>query len=89
LPIWTDDNPFPVAIDFGIKDMLLTLRPKLKAYKTLQEAADAVENLEKELMNKLSQAVTIHTLWILNLKLTLVPLCFLDARIADGRGTCR
>jgi hypothetical protein len=66
LPIWTDDNPFPVAIDFGIKDMLLTLRPKLKAYKTLQEAADAVENLEKELMNKLSQAVTIHTLWILN-----------------------
>lgn len=46
--------------------MLLTLRPKLKAYKTLQEAADAVENLEKELMNKLSQAVTIHTLWILN-----------------------
>lgn len=37
--------------------MLLTLRPKLKAYKTLQEAADAVENLEKELMNKLSQAV--------------------------------
>ena len=57
MPIWTDDNPFPVAIDFGIKDMLLTLRPKLKAYKTLQEAADAVENLEKELMNKLSQAV--------------------------------
>lgn len=57
MSIWTDDNPFPVAIDFGIKDMLLTLRPKLKAYKTLQEAADAVENLEKELMNKLSQAV--------------------------------
>jgi len=67
LPIWTDDNPFPVAIDFGIKDMLLTLRPKLKAYKTLQEAADAVENLEKELMNKLSQAVIIHTVLILNL----------------------
>ena len=57
MPIWTDDNPFPVAIDFVIKDMLLTLRPKLNAYKTLQEAADAVENLEKELMNKLSQAV--------------------------------
>ncbi|XP_057375556.1 regulator of nonsense transcripts 2-like [Daphnia carinata] len=57
LPIWTEDNPFPVAIDFGIKDMLLSLRPKLKPYKTLQEAADAVENLEKELMNKLSQAM--------------------------------
>ncbi len=66
LPIWTDDNPFPVAIDFGIKDMLLTLRPKLKAYKTLQEAADAVENMEKELMNKLSQTVIIHNLWIFN-----------------------
>ncbi|KAI9554313.1 hypothetical protein GHT06_019585 [Daphnia sinensis] len=57
LPVWTEDNPFPVAIDFGIKDMLLSLRPKLKPYKTLQEAADAVENLEKELMNKLSQAM--------------------------------
>ena len=34
------------------------MRPKLKPYKDLQEAADAVENLEKELMNKLSQAVT-------------------------------
>ena len=29
----------------------------MKPFKTLQEAADAVENLEKELMNKLSQAV--------------------------------
>lgn len=57
LPIWTDDNPFPVEIDFGIRDTFLTLRPKLKPYKTLQEAADAVENLEKELMKKLSQAV--------------------------------
>ncbi|KAK4008595.1 hypothetical protein OUZ56_013729 [Daphnia magna] len=57
LPIWTEDNPFPVAIDFGIKDMLQSLRPKLKPYKTLQEAADAVENLEKELMNKLSLAM--------------------------------
>lgn len=37
--------------------MLQSLRPKLKPYKTLQEAADAVENLEKELMNKLSLAV--------------------------------
>nr|SVE73390.1 EOG090X0143 [Daphnia atkinsoni] len=57
LSIWTEDNPFPVAIDFGIKDTLLSLRPKLKPYKTVQEAADAVENLEKELMNKLSQAM--------------------------------
>nr|CAG4643014.1 EOG090X0143 [Ilyocryptus agilis] len=57
LPVWTDDNPFPVAIDFGMKDTLLSLRPKVKPFKTLQEAADAVENLEKELMNKLSQAM--------------------------------
>ena len=47
-----------MAIDFGMKDMLSSMRPKLKPYKDLQEAADAVENLEKELMNKLSQAVT-------------------------------
>nr|CAG4641458.1 EOG090X0143 [Eurycercus lamellatus] len=57
LPVWTEDNPFPVAIDFGMKDMFLSLRPKLKPYKSLQEAADAVENLEKELMSKLSQAM--------------------------------
>nr|CAG4635937.1 EOG090X0143 [Eubosmina coregoni]SVE69635.1 EOG090X0143 [Eubosmina coregoni] len=57
LPVWTDDYPFPVAIDFGMRDMFATLRPKMKPFKTLQEAADAVENLEKELMNKLSQAM--------------------------------
>lgn len=55
--MWNEDNPFPVEIDFGMKDVLLSLRPKLKPYKSLQEAADAVENLEKELMNKLTQAV--------------------------------
>nr|CAG4650736.1 EOG090X0143 [Simocephalus serrulatus]SVE94074.1 EOG090X0143 [Simocephalus serrulatus] len=57
LPIWTDDNPFPVAIDFGMRDMFSSMRPKLKPYKNLQEAAEAVETLEKELMNKLSQAM--------------------------------
>ena len=30
----------------------------MKPYKTLQESAEALENLEKELVNKLSQAVT-------------------------------
>ena len=60
LPIWTEDNPFPVAVDFGMKDTLSTLRPKLKPYKSFQEAADAVENLEKELMKKLSQAVGFY-----------------------------
>lgn len=55
---WTDDNPFPVEIDFGMKDMLSSLRPKLKPHSNLQEAADALENLEKELMSKLSQVVT-------------------------------
>jgi len=55
--IWTDDNPFPVEMDFGMKDMLSSLRPKVKPYQHLQEAADAVENLEKELMSKVSQAM--------------------------------
>ena len=44
-----------------MKDMFSSMRPKLKPHKTLQEAADAVENLEKELMNKLSQAVLHNT----------------------------
>ena len=34
----------------GMKDMLITLRPKLKPHKNIQEAAEAVENLEKELL---------------------------------------
>ena len=46
-----------MAIEFGMKDMLITLRPKLKPHKNIQEAAEAVENLEKELMNKLAQVV--------------------------------
>ena len=45
-------------MDFGMKDMLSSLRPKVKPYQHLQEAADAVENLEKELMSKVSQAVS-------------------------------
>jgi len=57
LPNWNDDNPFPVEIDFGMKDMLLLLRPKLNPHPNLQEAADALENLEKELMSKLNQAM--------------------------------
>jgi len=57
LPNWNDDNPFPVEIDFGMKDMLLSLRPKLNPHPNLQEAADALENLEKELMSKLNQAM--------------------------------
>lgn len=59
LPIWTDDNPFPVAIDFGMKDMFISLRPKLKPFNTFQEAADSIEKLEQELMNKLSKAVSL------------------------------
>ena len=60
LSVWTEDNPFPVEIDFGMKDVLSTLRPKLKPYKTLQEAAEAVEKLENELIHKLEQAVRLH-----------------------------
>jgi len=40
-----------------MKDMLLSLRPKLNPHPNLQEAADALENLEKELMSKLNQAM--------------------------------
>jgi len=57
LSVWTEDNPFPVEIEFGMKDVLSTLRPKLKPYKTLQEAAEAVEKLENELIHKLEQAM--------------------------------
>ncbi len=51
LPIWTGDNPFPVATDFGMKDMFVSLRPKLKYFNTFLEAADSIVKLEKEFMN--------------------------------------
>ncbi len=68
LPVWTDDNPFPIEIDFGIKDTLTSLRPKLKPHKSLQEASDAVEKLEKDIVAKLSQ--TVHAFFVVFFSIT-------------------
>ena len=78
LPIWTDENPFPVAIDFGMKEMFISLRPKLKPFNNFQEAADSIEKLEKELMNKLSKAVSPY--YNCNVFLHLIVAFHLDAR---------
>lgn len=58
LPFWTDDDPFPVAIDSDVKDVLFSLRPKLKPFNTIQEVEDSMDKLVN-VMNNLSKTVSL------------------------------
>lgn len=53
--IYGEENPFPVTVDFLVKDTLLPLRPKMKLCESLEEAMTAVEDLMSELKPKLSE----------------------------------
>lgn len=53
--IYSEENPFPVTVDFLVKDTLLPLRPKMKLCESLEEATAAVEDLMSELKPKLSE----------------------------------
>ncbi|XP_033641812.1 regulator of nonsense transcripts 2-like [Asterias rubens] len=53
LPIWNPQLPFPLDVDNALADTLETLRPKLLIYSTLDEASEAVTELEKEQVQKL------------------------------------
>ncbi|CAN8018740.1 unnamed protein product, partial [Ixodes persulcatus] len=48
-----EDNPFPVTVDFLIKDVLTPLRPKMRICESLEESTAVVENLMTELKPKL------------------------------------
>lgn len=54
-----DEYPFPVTVDFLVKDTLLALRPKTKLGENLEEATTAVENLVAELKTKLPEVVPL------------------------------
>ena len=55
LPIWNPQLPFPLDVDNALADTLETLRPKLLIYSTLDEASEAVTELEKEQVQKLGK----------------------------------
>uniref|UniRef100_A0A4D5RVN6 Putative nonsense-mediated mrna decay 2 protein n=1 Tax=Ixodes scapularis TaxID=6945 RepID=A0A4D5RVN6_IXOSC len=48
-----EENPFPVTVDFLIKDVLTPLRPKMRICESLEESTTVVENLMSELKPKL------------------------------------
>lgn len=48
-----EENPFPVTVDFLIKDVLTPLRPKMRICESLEESTAVVENLMTELKPKL------------------------------------
>jgi len=51
---WSDAYPFPRDVDYMIADTIESLRPKLNVYGTAEEAKKAVDELEKELQDKIS-----------------------------------
>uniref|UniRef100_T1IJL6 Regulator of nonsense transcripts 2 n=1 Tax=Strigamia maritima TaxID=126957 RepID=T1IJL6_STRMM len=53
--VWTDENTFPVTVDYMIKDTMAIMRPKLKMANNLEEAQKTVEELEKEIVAKLME----------------------------------
>ncbi|XKL68056.1 hypothetical protein PGB90_003547 [Kerria lacca] len=52
-PIWTVEKPFPIQIKYLVRDVLTGLRPHLKLCKDLEEAKEALNELQKKLLAKL------------------------------------
>ena len=51
--LWSDAYPFPRDVDYMIADTIESLRPKMSVYGTVEEAKKAVDELEKELQDKI------------------------------------
>jgi hypothetical protein len=51
---WTPENPFPVGIHYLFKDTLTSLRPKLRLFASLEEANQAVHQMQLEFAPMLS-----------------------------------
>lgn len=53
-PVWTPvDNPFPVTIEFLMRDTLHSLRPKFKMASNFEEASRAVDKMIEDLKPKI------------------------------------
>lgn len=57
-----EESPFPVTVDFLVKDTLLPLRPKMRLYQGLEEATAAIEDLMAELRPKLAEFLSTSEL---------------------------
>lgn len=57
---WTPENPFPVGIHYLFKDTLTSLRPKLHLFSSLEEANQAVRQMQMEFAPMLSD----HMPWL-------------------------
>lgn len=54
LPVWTPECPFPMEVDYVVRDTIETLRPKLKMFTSYEEAVTATEEMGKELRAKIA-----------------------------------
>ena len=53
-PVWTATKPFPVEMEYCYRDILETLRPKLKPCQSFEDASEKVDQLEKEFRENLN-----------------------------------
>ncbi|XP_065347626.1 regulator of nonsense transcripts 2 [Cloeon dipterum] len=49
-PMWTEDNPFPLGVEYMYRDTLGTLRPKMRLHKDVEAAKEDVKKLQEKLM---------------------------------------
>lgn len=72
LPVFEPDTrPFPLDCDNAVLDTVESLRPKLKFYASIEEANQAVADLERDCLQKISQTLSAEQLAQLQLKMNL------------------
>ncbi|XP_059473711.1 regulator of nonsense transcripts 2 [Neocloeon triangulifer] len=49
-PMWTEDSPFPLGLEYMYRDTVTTLRPRLQLHTEWEAAKEAVKKLQEELM---------------------------------------
>uniref|UniRef100_A0A3P8Y762 Regulator of nonsense transcripts 2 n=1 Tax=Esox lucius TaxID=8010 RepID=A0A3P8Y762_ESOLU len=55
--VWSKEHPFPIDIDYMISDTLELLRPKMRLCTSLEESTRQVNELEREFLVKLGNAL--------------------------------
>lgn len=59
-PCWNEDCPFPKEVDYMICDSVEGLRPKMALYSSLEEAHQAIMDLNKEYEDKIKAISTVN-----------------------------
>ena len=57
--IWSADRPFPMDVEYMLRDTMESLRPKQKVYESFEEAQKAVDELEQEYRAKLGMKLAV------------------------------